>query len=90
MGLNIALRCLNLVARVNLGDGFDSTALPSNDMTFVTFFQKHLNQVFSRPVAKQLAFVLFVKRNVIRLHQFNEVLRGIARQSASAKVRVVA
>jgi hypothetical protein len=31
-----------------------------------------------------------MKGDVIRLHQFNEVLRGIARQSTAAKVRIFA
>ena len=56
----------------------------------VALTQQHLNQVFGRAVAKQLAFVLFVKRNLVALHQRDEVLRGVARQRAAAKLWVIA
>jgi hypothetical protein len=52
--------------------------------------QQHLNDVVGRAVAKQLAFVLFVKRNLVLLQQRYEVLRRVTRQGRAAKMRVVA
>jgi hypothetical protein len=71
-------------------DGFNAAALPTQDAAFLAFFQKHLNQVFGGPIAKQLPFVLFVKRDVVRLHQVNEILGGVTRQCTAAKVWVLA
>jgi hypothetical protein len=56
----------------------------------VALGQQHLNQVFRRAVAKQLAFVLFVKRDVVLVHERHKVLRREARQGAAAKLWVVA
>ena len=89
-GFNRPLIGLELIAILCLRDGFNAATLPTQDAAFVAFFQKHLNQVFGGSIAKQLPFVLFVKRNVIRLHQVNEVLGGVTRQCTAAKVRVLA
>ena len=64
--------------------------LPALHAARSAFSQQHGDDVFSRIVAKQLAFVLFMKRNSVFGQQLQKVLRRVARQCRTAKVRVVA
>ena len=68
----------------------DAAGLPALDATGRALGQQHLNDVVGRAVAKQLAFVFFVKRNLVLLQQRDKVLRRVTRQGRAAKMRVVA
>ena len=57
--------------------------------TEITFGFEHGNNVFGRPVAKQLPLVLLMERNVVTLDQPNEVLWRITRQSATTKMWIL-
>ena len=57
--------------------------------TRIALAQKHLNQVFRRAVTKQLAFVFFMKANLVALHQPHKVLRCVAREGATTKLGVL-
>ena len=63
--------------------------MPARHAPHIAFGQQHLNNVFCRAVAKKLAFVLFMKRDLVTLHQSQEVPRGVARQGRATKARVV-
>ena len=69
---------------------FDGAARPARDAAGIALGQQHANKVFCRVVAKQLAFVLFMKSNAVLLYQVNKVLWRVARQGRAAKVRVLA
>jgi len=64
--------------------------LPALHATRVALAQQHLNQVFGTAVAKQLALVLFMKRNAMPLHQRDEIRRGVARERRATEMRVLA
>ena len=88
---------VDLVAAASAGvpsrcafDAFDAARLPALDTAGGTFGQQQVDDVFSRAVAKQLAFVLFMKWDLVLLQQVYEVLRRVTRQGRAAKVRVLA
>ena len=51
--------------------------------------QQHIDDLLRGPVAEQLPLVLFMEGDAVALHQFDEVLRGKARQGRAAEIRVV-
>ena len=85
---------VNLIASgaqpIRVNHAFDATSLPTHYLAGDAFRQQHVDEVFRRMVAKQLAFVLFMKGNAVALQQFDEVLRRVARQGRATKMRVLA
>ena len=67
-----------------------TAGLPARHATGLALGQQHVDEVFGRAVAEQLAFVLLVERDVVALHQRDEILRCVARQGRPAEVRVFA
>ena len=69
-------------------DGLDAARLPALHAARLALAQQHLDQVFGRAVAEQLAFVLFVEGDAVLLHQRDEIGRRVARERRAAEVGV--
>ena len=68
--------------------------LPTGDRaahgTGITFAQQHVDQVLGAAVAKQLPLVFFVESDAVFVYQGHKVGSGVAAQSASGELRVLA
>jgi hypothetical protein len=76
----IAACAVSMGARGRKAYIFDAAGLPAGHATGFALGQQHLDDVFSRTVAKQLAFVLFVKRDLVLVHQRQKIGGAVARQ----------
>ena len=69
---------------------FDAARLPARHATRSALGQQHLDDVFGRAVAKQLALVLLVKWDLVLVHQGHKLRWGVACQRRTAKAWVLA
>ena len=80
---------INFIA-IGVPDRLDGAGLPALYTALRAFGQQHLDDVFGRAVAKQLALVLLVVRDAVLVHQRQKVARRVTRQGGAAKARVFA
>ena len=65
----VAVYARRLSARGRFDYIFNTARLPASDLAGCAFGEQHVDNVLGRPVAKQLTFVLFVKRHAVLLQQ---------------------
>mmetsp|Transcript_39157 Transcript_39157/g.91835 ORF Transcript_39157/g.91835 Transcript_39157/m.91835 type:complete len:346 (+) Transcript_39157:489-1526(+) len=79
---------LKAAARVR-PDVRHAAGLPARDAAGFAFPDQQLDDLFAGVIAEQLALVLFMEGDAMRLNQLDEICRRVAGQGGAAKSRVV-